>query len=754
MQIYGFLEKAQLENVSSDLANTLAGLLWFNTTDSAFRFYDGSAVRTAVDTNSAQTLTGKILTGNTLGSFSPDGVETITVPVATDTMALLAAAQTLTNKIINGGVYDYLEFVQQATPSTPAAGRNRLYFKNDGQLYRLDEEGNEAPVGSGSGGGLDVFLAEDFVINSASDFATGNSATFLGGGTLDGVLSDETAAPIAGVRSMKYTAGAASLNDYIASPIKDLDRKQRGQTIGIKIPHLFDEAINVEVVIYDVTNGAKLNASTDVITDSNGIKFYTNSVFIPETCTQIRYGFHFLEAISNGTILEFNDIELSTDPFVYKNLMVDQSSRWDGFSGHGSTATKIPYFTTEVDVRGGGVFEVTNDSTNGMQIKALRKCTISAQFIARQSGNNQVGFSFDNSQFNPSLTTDIGSLAPASGGLGFNNLGTGTFVNFSTTVNMEAGDILRPHTNGVINTFAQIHIAGQAQSEHVVTPAKSGIENYQATSAAGYASGKKVIYYNTEVENTISKTGVVTNDATDGLTFTATKKVLFFGHGSVAKSGGVDVRSGWVKNPSNDNNDVSVEGLNVIGSYTQMQSGDSSWGNSGGVGILEPGDVVKWMGSGNALSSGNGVGVSFAVVDFNQQILSAIPKNRHTKRILSTNIGTTVDIPELRLGNIIPGRIYKIMANVHFGNVNSGGVDVFTIKHNGQTKADVSFDGISGAASSARTPAVAIFEAETDTITFDFTQGRTTLRGNGTEAQTWVHVIELNQDEISDAFVP
>ena len=145
MQVYGFLEKAQLENVAGDLANTLSGLIWFNTSASRAKFYDGSAVRTVVDENSIQTLTGKTLTGNILASFSPDGVETISVPTVSDTLALLAATQTFTNKTINGGVYDYMEFVQQTTPSSPASGRNRLYFKNDNVLYTLDSEGNESP---------------------------------------------------------------------------------------------------------------------------------------------------------------------------------------------------------------------------------------------------------------------------------------------------------------------------------------------------------------------------------------------------------------------------------------------------------------------------------------------------------------------------------------------------------------------------------------------------------------------------------
>jgi hypothetical protein len=64
MKIYGQLLKAQLENTAADLADTIKGLMWFNTTTDVAKFYDGTAVRTVVDTNSTQAITGKIISGS------------------------------------------------------------------------------------------------------------------------------------------------------------------------------------------------------------------------------------------------------------------------------------------------------------------------------------------------------------------------------------------------------------------------------------------------------------------------------------------------------------------------------------------------------------------------------------------------------------------------------------------------------------------------------------------------------------------
>jgi hypothetical protein len=45
------------------------------------------------------------------------------------------------------------EYEQVSTPSNPTTNNNKLYFKNDGSLYKLDSLGVESEVGGG--GGLD-----------------------------------------------------------------------------------------------------------------------------------------------------------------------------------------------------------------------------------------------------------------------------------------------------------------------------------------------------------------------------------------------------------------------------------------------------------------------------------------------------------------------------------------------------------------------------------------------------------------------
>ncbi|MGL4557066.1 MAG: hypothetical protein ACRCV5_06165, partial [Afipia sp.] len=43
----------------------------------------------------------------------------------------------------------YVQIAEQSTPATPASGNGRIYFKSDGKLYQLNDDGAESAVGAG-----------------------------------------------------------------------------------------------------------------------------------------------------------------------------------------------------------------------------------------------------------------------------------------------------------------------------------------------------------------------------------------------------------------------------------------------------------------------------------------------------------------------------------------------------------------------------------------------------------------------------
>lgn len=72
--------------------------------------------------------------------------KTFTFPSASQAFCGVSEAQTLTNKTLTTPAVDIPLFTQQATPSNPASGKNKLYFKSGDNLYKLNSSGTEARV--------------------------------------------------------------------------------------------------------------------------------------------------------------------------------------------------------------------------------------------------------------------------------------------------------------------------------------------------------------------------------------------------------------------------------------------------------------------------------------------------------------------------------------------------------------------------------------------------------------------------------
>jgi hypothetical protein len=175
-KIFGQLEKAQLENTTSDTGSLPKGTATYRTDLNLPKVSNGTTMKTLVDTDTSQALTNKSL----------DSTNTLASPVTTGAVQLQ----------------------EIATPATPASGNGKIYFKSDGFLYQLNDDGTESKVGSG-GGGINYITNPDAESN-ANDWTLYDSTavpTTLTGGTATALWERSTSSPLRGAASFLFTAG-------------------------------------------------------------------------------------------------------------------------------------------------------------------------------------------------------------------------------------------------------------------------------------------------------------------------------------------------------------------------------------------------------------------------------------------------------------------------------------------------------------------------------------------------------------------
>ena len=349
-------------------------------------------------------------------------------------------------------------------PGTPSSGMVR--YNTDTPGFEGYSSGAWGALGGGAGGGLDAFLSEDYETTQATNFGTGNNAAFLTAGSIDGAISNETASPIAGARSIKYTASTASTNDWVSSPAISLDAKQSGQHIGISFYYKWSGSVNVSFVVKCTAGDtATFTDSLDVVETASASTRFSTSVFISPACTEIKYGFHLTNAPTSGDVLVWDDVELSTNPFVYKNLTEISSVLAEGNAGTAITAATTDIDFTEVsDSRGAwsGTAYTVQNSDSVISLKTVVRFTTSGTRIVELYKNGTVYKNIGAS--NGSNTEETGSYVSSKGEFSAGDLLTfrvetvgGTLLNDSET-----------HYLNIIESF---------ESEHVITPAKSNMTN-------------------------------------------------------------------------------------------------------------------------------------------------------------------------------------------------------------------------------------------------------------------------------------
>lgn len=193
-----------------------------------------------------------------------------------DIFALLDAAQVLTNKTFDDAIT-----LQElgSTPTSPASGYKKLYAKNDGLVYTLNNSGEEVPVGSGSGqGGINYITNPDAEINGNDWSAYSDAAAATPedgtGGSPTVTITRNTTTPLRGEGDFVITKDAADRQGEGVSTAFTINNFDKSSIAYIKFDYSADdddyEDDDIRIYIYDVTNAQVIEPVNRDLKAGNG----------------------------------------------------------------------------------------------------------------------------------------------------------------------------------------------------------------------------------------------------------------------------------------------------------------------------------------------------------------------------------------------------------------------------------------------------------------------------------------------------
>ncbi len=259
-----------------------------------------------------------------------------------------------------------------ATPSNPASGKVKYYFKNDGNLYKLNSAGVETRVGGGGGAG-----EINAIDNSDAEVNTEGWATYADAAGADPVDGDGGSPTVAftrttsggevlrGAASFKLAKDAADRQGEGASYAFTIDEADTNRLLKIS----FDYSVtanyasdDIGVYVYDVTNAELLNVRD---TASNNT--------LSSLSRQGLFSFESSDSTSYRLIFHVKTTNASAYDLLVDNVIVGPGSTT---IAQGAIVTEWQPITLPTTIPGGTQETVARRVGDSLEIKAtFRDCT-------------------------------------------------------------------------------------------------------------------------------------------------------------------------------------------------------------------------------------------------------------------------------------------------------------------------------------------------------------------------------------------
>lgn len=574
----------------------------------------------------------------------------------------------------------------------------KLKFSHDGT--------KEDPFGTGGGGQYKNFLNDENPAD-ASAWTSGSNVIFDNGGTAaaDFIVITSSLIDTTDESNYQLTQIAGSLDDWFYEQFS-VDEQI---TNGIKFHYSYDGADDdIEITAKCVTSSEIIY--TEKIKQRTEKDPFTDSILIPSGCGDIRFGYH-IDVENIGAVFKLNRLQLNNNPFVYKNVNVEQFMRLSGGTQTGSsTATITNHVMAENSGSDTGIF---SEHTSG---------------VFTVNKRSRITISYEGTNDGAADATIFARKLPSTVLTGDSQTGSGLVLGNSVTVLFEPGETFDIRGDDLSNS--KLIILAVAESDNYLTPSK--------------------------VPKTYSQLNgdfTVTSTGTGWVTDTALIVPYITGDGSWRAKGNIE----GSLSASSASHVLTISGLIFNADLIQVAAvsiSASSWGvgatteNTGDININAGVATTGFRTSFDMALKSKPLWASSATANY----MATTPKDRFQTKLLASNItSNTADVTDLKYSNLTIGDYYKVTVQ-HGATLASGNTgSTLTALNNSVT---VCKSGIQDAAAAIITEIESfscVFKASATSLVFDWQEsGTATLEGDGTRDFTFVQLEKRQYIETSE----
>ena len=243
----------------------------------------------------------------------------IAADASADAAALSETAAAASAASAASGVFTTeITLPELSTPTTPASGYGKIYFKSDGFLYQLNDDGTETKVGSGSGD-LNYVTNPDIEsnINGVSMYAdaAATSPVDMTSGSPSSTIARSTSDPLRGIASARMIKTGASNRQgegWSTDITSELADKYKVMEVSFEYNIVSGTYVDGDcrVYAYDITNGVLIELSQrDLLSNANPSKYV--GYFQNTGSTSYRIGVHISSTSTEDYTIDFESIKVS-----------------------------------------------------------------------------------------------------------------------------------------------------------------------------------------------------------------------------------------------------------------------------------------------------------------------------------------------------------------------------------------------------------------------------------------------------------